>query len=175
MLVDNTETLLDLLQKGEIDFAFIEGNFNKSAYSYQLFSKENFIGICSEPFYKNHKKISLESLTKQKLLLREKGSGTRTVFENILNEYSMGLENFADISEFGNLNVIKDLVEDNVGISFMYEEAVKKDLAKGKLYPLQIEEWDIVREFNFVYLKNSQFEEEYLKFLSFCLNTYSIS
>lgn len=171
MLVDNTEILLDFLQKGVIDFAFIEGSFNKAEYGYKLFSKEKFIGIGSPKLYKNDEILTLEDLYSHRLILREQGSGTRTIFESILAEHSISLESFSSVCEFGSLNVIKDFVSDGYGISFMYEQAAKKDLAEGKLCILPIKEFEITREFNFVYLKNSQFEEIYVDFLSFCLKT----
>lgn len=39
--------LLKKLDDGQLDFALIEGYFDKSKYNYKLFKRENFLGICS--------------------------------------------------------------------------------------------------------------------------------
>lgn len=167
MFVENTETLFSKLKSGEIDFAFIEGNFDKSDYSYRLLSREEFIGICSSQYALSHPKVCLEDLIKERILLRENGSGTRQVFEHLLIQYNMTLDVFPHICELGNLNMIKDLVANNLGISFLYKKAVTEELEKGLVHPLNIERLQVIREFNFVYLKNSQFEPVYLNFFDF--------
>ena len=50
LYVDNTETLLHMLEQSKLDFAVIEGVFDKSRYGYHLYKKESFVGICA----KNH-------------------------------------------------------------------------------------------------------------------------
>lgn len=47
MIVDNTATLTGLIQKGKIDFALIEGDFNQSQLGFEKLSDEPFIGICA--------------------------------------------------------------------------------------------------------------------------------
>ena len=47
MYTDNTQNLLMKLNEGHIDFALIEGYFNKSEYIYRLLSEEPFIAVCS--------------------------------------------------------------------------------------------------------------------------------
>jgi DNA-binding transcriptional LysR family regulator len=47
MIVDNTATLTGLIQKGKIDFALIEGDFNQSQFGFQKLSDEPFIGVCA--------------------------------------------------------------------------------------------------------------------------------
>lgn len=161
MLVENTETLLNKLKNGEINFAILEGFFNKSKFGYQLFSKEKFIGVCSlkSKYYKQA--IKLDDLLDSRLILRENGSGTREILEQILYINNLSKKSFDNKMEIGNLNVIKELVAQNKGISFMYQAAAQKYLNNNKLSVLKIKGFNIKREFNFVYLKNSVFENKY--------------
>ena len=46
LAVDNTEHLLNMLDSAELDFAVIEGLFDKRKYDHRLLRKEPFIGIC---------------------------------------------------------------------------------------------------------------------------------
>ena len=56
---------------------------------------------------------------------------------------------------------IRKLVGGNCGISFLYETVVEQELKEGVLYEIPVEGFEIQREFNFVYLKNSIFSEKY--------------
>ena len=159
VVINNTEILLAQLDEGIIDCAWIEGPFDKHAYDYRLFSHEPFIGIGSNAL--GQSTMSLQSVMEKPLFVREKGSGTRAVLEGILADRGLSLEGFASIDVIDNLNVIKELVKEGLGISFMYEAAVKKELAEGSLVRLPIDQWSIKREFNFVFPLRSVKKEYY--------------
>ena len=103
------------------------------------------------------------------LVTREKGSGTRDIFEHILNEHYLSIADYKQILELGSFQVIKDLVRQEIGFTCAYESVVKEEIEKGILKEIAIEKFSIEREFNFVYLKDSIFEEEYLQFYQFCM------
>lgn len=161
MAVNNTEVLLGKLHDGKIDFAILEGHFDKSQYDSILFSLESFIGICSpnNPLAKSQ--VRFNDIFNERVIIREKGSGTREIFEQILYEYNTTMKNFDQIMEFGNINLIKELVSEDLGITFLYKEAVKKELADGSLKEINIQDFDVKREFNFVFLKNDLHSKEY--------------
>lgn len=161
MLVENTETLIQKLKAGEINFAVLEGFFDKTKFGYHLFSKEKFIGICSPTSKYSQQKIKLENLLDSRLILRENGSGTREILEQILYTNNLNPKSFASRLEIGNLNAIKELVSEAKGISFIYQAAAEKDLAANKISTLNIMDFKVKREFNFVYLKDSVFADQY--------------
>lgn len=100
MRVFNTERLLDELESANIDFALVEGHFNKKNYENFLFSDEEFIGIGAGKRYSTSS-LSLEDLYSEELILRERGSGTRKILEQILYEKNLSLDNFKKITEIG--------------------------------------------------------------------------
>ncbi|MFR4162295.1 MAG: LysR family transcriptional regulator [Paraclostridium sordellii] len=167
MVVDNTKTLLDMLKKGVLEFCFIEGHFNKADYETHLFSYEDFIFIASP---KNHlaKKanLSIEDLFGENLILREQGSGSRDIFELWLYEQNYSNKNFNSLLQVGNINLIKDLVKNNFGISIIYKVAVMDELEKNELIMLDINSMKLSHEFNFIYLKDSIFASEYVDFFN---------
>jgi len=170
MLVENTTTLLEKLKAGEINFAVLEGFFDKTKFGYHLFSKEKFIGICSTDSKLSRKKITIDELLDSRLILREGGSGTREILEQILYTNNLNPESFTSYLEIGNLNAIKTLVAENKGISFIFQAAAENYLKKNKISALKIKGFNIKREFNFVYLKDSIFAEEYLKYFKLFIN-----
>ena len=48
MEVANTRRLTELLDQGEIDFALVEGYFEKKEYDYAVYSLENYICVCGK-------------------------------------------------------------------------------------------------------------------------------
>lgn len=167
MHVDNTHILLQMLNEGALDFAFIEGYFNKSDYLYRLFSEEVFIGVCSAHSIFAHQTVDLESLTESPLIIRENGSGSRGIIEDALHNHHLSLKSFPQLIELGNLNAIKELVAHNYGITFIYKEAVKNELKAGSLAPIYIRNLSLNRAFHFICPKNSIFTEDYLEVFHF--------
>ncbi len=161
MIVDNTKVLLNKLDQGLIEFALIEGTFDKNKYDSEIFSTEPFIAVCASTLIPKEKQ-HFESICKTRLIVRERGSGTRMVLEQILNEKSLDLNHFYDVVEIGNMSAIKELVKTGIGISFLYKAAVTKELKEGSLCEIPIKDFLEMREFNFVFLKNSQFSSEYM-------------
>ena len=160
MYVENTSILLKKLENGDISFAVIEGFFDKSKYGYSLFRNEPFIGICSPSSVHSGTSCSIESLLDNRLILREAGSGTRAIFENVLFEKNLSPESFNGTLEIGSLNAIKKLVSYGAGISFMYNAAADEEIKRGNLSKIKLSDWNVTHEFNFVYTKNSIYEDE---------------
>lgn len=167
MNVSNTKNLLQQLHDGKIDFAILEGHFDKAQYGFFPFKNVDFIGVCApnHPFAKIP--ITFQDVLNENIILRERGSGTRNIFLQILYEQNFTLESLQHYFEIGNMKVIKDLVQENFGISFLYKESVEKELKSGKLKQLRIKGFDVQREFNFVYLKGSLHKDEYIEWFQY--------
>ena len=95
--------------------------------------------------------------------------GSEQPFCHILNEHYLSIDDYEQILELGSFQVIKDLVRQGIGFTCAYEPVVKQEIEKGILSEISIEKFSTEREFNFVYLKDSIFEEEYLQFYQFCM------
>lgn len=155
MVVENTVILLDMLWKRKIDFSLLEGHFEHSEFDSILLSNEPFIGVCSPDNPLAYKENHLHDLLHQKLILREIGSGTRDILEQTLYQQNLSVDDFNHKIEIGNMNMYKELRHRNLGITFMYREAVKSELDQGYLKKIPITDFNISHPFSFVYLKNS--------------------
>lgn len=162
MLVENTQRLLERLEQGDINFALIEGLFDKSAYQTELFTLEPFVGVCAPSSPLAHGPVSLDELLSTRLIIREQGSGTREILEHLLQERNLTVTSFAQVIEVGNMEAIKQLVKAGLGVTFLYQAAVKKELASGELQKLSVEGLEAYRELNFVFQKGSQHAESFL-------------
>jgi len=163
MLVGNTETLLRKIDAGELDFAVIEGYFRKTEYDYQVYSQERYIAVCGSAFTFRQTPRTVSDLFGEHIILRERGSGTREILERYMEERNCSVLDFRQITEIGSMSAIKSLVAAGCGISFLYEAAVRSELADGTLRRIPLTDFKIHNNFTLVWRKNSIFDDRYLR------------
>jgi len=164
LMVDNTMHLLQMLDENQLDFAVIEGAFSKTKYDSYLLRMEPFVGICAKnsPLCGQH--ISVEELLKQTIVVREKGSGTRRIFEERLAAMGYELSDFYREVSISSFVAIKALVAAGIGISFLYNSVVAKENDIGTFTVDGITE---PHPFHVVYTQNTSarnYAEQFLKF-----------
>ena len=148
LIIDNTETLLSMLSRNELDFAVIEGVFSKEAYPHHLFKRERFVGLCGNNHPFAGKTISLEDLFQENLIVRENGSGTRRLLQQAISDRGYSLESFRRYSSVSNFSVINELVANAGAITFAYEPVAR---SRNDLATFTVKDMQIHGEFNFVY------------------------
>ena len=157
LIVDNTEHLLKLLEDNQLDFAIIEGYFDKKRYDSQCLRKEPFVGICRKDHPFADRQISIEELLEETIIHREEGSGTRAILEQKLQGYNESLQRFKRHICISSFKLILDLVKNGFGVSFVYDILAESD---PELATFRIQGEAIVREFSLVYLKHSNVQEK---------------
>lgn len=163
--VANTADLLSLIDEGKLDFALVEGYFSRQDYDYQIYSTEKYIPVAGAGYRlraaNDSQKIRTEDLLGEALLIREKGSGTREVLERILEGKNLSVKDFRRLHEINNIQVMKYLVQEGRGITFLYEAAVRRELAQGCLREIPLKDFNVEHDFYFVWRKGSIFGGEY--------------
>lgn len=133
-LVDNTAHLLAKLEDGELDFVVLEGLFDKQRYDFFLLREEPYLGICAADHPFAGKQIPIPDLFSERLILREEGSGTRKIIERELTQSGYHVSAFSDCACISSFKLLKELVRENCGISFVYEAVVKDDPRFGRFF-----------------------------------------
>ena len=157
LLVDNTERLLKLVEENELDFAVVEGFFEKSRFDNILLRREPFVGICRKDHPFAGREVTIDELLRETIIHREPGSGTRAILEQELRGYNESLQRFQRHICISSFNVILDLVKQGFGVSFVYNILADSD---ANLAKFSIQGESVVREFNVVYLKYAHMEEK---------------
>ena len=98
--------------------------------------------------------ITLSELKSEPLILRLPSSATRMQFDAELRAMNDSPDNYNIIIEVDNIATIKDLVRKNLGISVLPQSACLKELRKGNLVALPIENLSMARETRLVYNKD---------------------
>ena len=99
----------------------------------------------------------MEELLKETIIHREDGSGTRAILEQELSGYNESLQRFQRRICISSFNIILDLVKQGFGVSFVYNILADSDRELAKF---SIRGKSVVREFNVVYLKYADMEEQ---------------
>lgn len=159
-VIDNTKALLKQLHDNKLDLLVIEGMFDKSSYDYRLFKEEDFVGICNKDHEFANKEINLENIFEQGLIIREKGSGTRKILESELYKYNYTINSFKTVHCISSFELIKNIINKSKFITFAYKSILSND---SNLTTFKIKNSTIVREFNYVCLKNTGIDKKIAK------------
>ena len=162
--IDNTEKLLRALSEGNIDFAVIEGFFDRSRFASKLYRQEPFVGICGADHPFAGREVTLDEAMNENLFVREEGSGTREILEQLLTEQNRSLAEFKEINVISSFGLTSKLLPECGGIAFAYRAAGDQD---PMLASFKVKGWDIMREFNYVYLDTPFSESDVEYFDSF--------
>ncbi len=161
LTVDNTEHLLHMLDENELDFALVEGTFDKKRYAHRLLREEPFVGVCAKGKKKPIRRM--EDLFQETLILREKGSGTRRIFEKDLEEMGYEVDAFSRVVELSSFHLIRETVKAGLGITFLYASVVGEDPSFETFTVPGIRD---KHEFNIVSLRHTKGQEYAEWFLS---------
>ena len=171
--VTNTEQIVNLVLKQELDLGLVENRVDNPALFVKPFLQDELIVVLpGEHPLAEQKFIPLDEFVALPLVLREEGSGTRKITEERLAEAGVNLLALNVVMELGSTEAVKGAVEAGFGVTVISKWAVQKELKLGSLKPVRIKDVNLKREFYLIYNK-SKFQtsvvEEFISFLiSFC-------
>lgn len=157
LLVDNTQVLLRALEAGQLDFVLVEGFFERNRYDTRLYRRESFFGVCPPEHRLAGRTVALEELERERILIREPGSGTRAIFEDALRRQNRTLVSFPNVVTISDFTTLKSLVLDGLGISFLYAPVVAQELEQGRLARFDLAGSPMSGAFYFACLKDNLF------------------
>lgn len=147
----NRARVIERLMNNEDDFVVmgqIPDDDNLEAHPFL----NNILGIVAHADHPlaNKKNISIEELVKQRFLIREAGSGTRVVFEQLLKEHGLKVEPYM---ELGSSEALKQAVMAGLGIAVLSLYSVQLERDVNKLIVLDVEGFPMKRRWYLVHLK----------------------
>ncbi len=162
MIVENTEVLLEKMHKGEISFAIVEGYYDKKVFDSILFAEVPFIAVAGKDYeFSKENPKNLVDLLGENLILREEGSGTRAILERHLSKENLSIKDFKSSMEIGGINAILQMLELNLGISFIYYPAAEREIEIGNLQEIDLVDFKEKHRFSFIWTKDSIYSYEY--------------
>lgn len=152
ILTDTIKNLYTMLGNYELDLAIVEGHTSNHSFSSIVLDTDVLVCVMSAEHPLAHNAmITLEQLKNEQMILRLPTSATRILFDSTLRSLNDSPENYNVTVEVDNIATIKDLVHKNLGVSVLPQSACIRELRKGKLIALPIENLSMVRETRLVY------------------------
>lgn len=131
LTVGNTQQVADLLATGQLDIAFVEGPcHNRELVAVHWRDDELVVVAAAEHPWAGTKSATTEQLATAPWIMREKGSGTREIFEDAMDRAGIS---YAIALEFGHTEAIKNGVAAGLGVSCLSRIAVDRELEHGRL------------------------------------------
>ena len=155
IVTDTINNLYARLENYELDLAIVEGTGSPQAFSSLVLNTDFLVCVMSaDNSLASKAMITLSELKSEPLILRLPSSATRMQFDAELRAMNDSPDNYNIIIEVDNIATIKDLVRKNLGISVLPQSACLKELRKGNLVALPIENLSMARETRLVYNKD---------------------
>ena len=166
--VGNTKNVIDFLNAGSVDIGLVEGDVNKQKLLMEKLIPDEMVFIMS-PYHHLAKKssISIMELSKEPLIFREEGSGTRQAIEKYLAKHGISQQHLKISLIMGSTDAIKGAVEEGLGTSIMSRWAARKEVKYGSLKTAVFKEDKFVRDFSLVYKKSKEQSHTIEQFMSF--------
>ena len=164
--IDSSEIIEKKLLQNELDFALIEGAIHLDSIICETYMDDELVIICS-PDHKLCKSstVTIDQFISEPFLLREKGSGTRELFDNVMA--SLGYSVIPTWESTSTLALINAVIN-GVGISVLPYMLVKEKLNDGQIATIQIDGLKFNRKFNIIYHKNKFLTASAKAFINMC-------
>lgn len=130
-------------------------------YETRIYKEDAYIAVASTLHKFQQPVHGLRDLTKERLLTREHGSGTRAILSKTLALKNMSVQDFSHIVEVENIHTIVSLLREDCGISFLYKSAVEEEILKGTLQQIPLADFQMTHDFSFIWNRGSVFSKEY--------------
>lgn len=164
----NSEKIESALLDKEIDLGIIEGRRHSKDIKYVDMLKDELVAVAhTDRPCSARDSVSLEELPNMPLVLREKGSGTREIFEHALKESGFDLNRLQVMLELGSTESIKSYLEHVDALAIMSRRAVEKELKSATLKIIPFPEISLKRYFRFCYLQGhpSSLVQQFIRFV----------
>lgn len=164
--VGNTEHVKRELLHFNIDIGLIEGFCDHSHILMTPWITDRLV-VFAAP---DHPLAHMEQPQKKDVfsanwILRERGSGTRDVFERALKGDVAQLNLFL---ELGHTEAIKQAVEAGMGVSCLSIRAIQRSLEDGRVVEVPAPYWDFKRTFNLLIHKDKYQTRVLTEFFNYC-------
>lgn len=166
VMVAPTDQLEQKLLANQLDFALIEGIPHSPALVSEAYMDDYLTAICPAKGSLAHcDTLSLEEFKSQRFILREKGSGTREVFDRAIENAGFSVE---PVWEATSTDSLINAVVNGLGIAVVPYRLAEEPIRQGLVRSIEIEGLDFSRKFYIIYHKEKFLTSSARAFMEMC-------
>jgi DNA-binding transcriptional LysR family regulator len=145
--VHDTRAVLDQVEKGQAHLGLLGGKRDSPHLEYRsLASDELVLVVPPDHSWARRRRITLDQLAGEPLIVREDGSGSRWCLEQGLAQAGMSLSDLHVTLELGSNEAIKEAVLRGLGVAILSTRVLEKELQARQLHALQVEGLTLTRD-----------------------------
>ncbi|UOQ95161.1 selenium metabolism-associated LysR family transcriptional regulator [Halobacillus shinanisalinarum] len=150
--ITNTTQIMGKIKDHVLDLGLIEAPIEDPELFLEPFLEDELTLVATPHYFEEEKTaVLLEELKELPLVLRESGSGTRTVMNQHLINSGLNPSSLNVEFELGSTEAVKSAVESGLGLSILSKSAIKKELQLGLLKTYPIQDVSFLRNFYIVF------------------------
>lgn len=167
--VINTTQILEEIASHQLNFGLIEAPVEHPDMVLDAVMEDELklIVPAGHPLAAREDEICLEDVLTYPFVLREKGSGTRKVMEDVLLERGFDPGSIQTVMELGSTGAVKSAVEEGLGITMLSTSTVKHETALGLVKMIDISDASFKRNFYSIQLRSALLPMSAMTFLSY--------
>lgn len=166
VLVEQSDRLEKKLLANELDFALIEGVAHDPAIVSEAYMEDELCVVCPAggPWEENQT-MSLDDFARQRLLLREPGSGTREVFDRAMEQAGYAV---VPVWEAMSTTALVNAVINGLGLAVLPRRMVLSAQDRGLVATVRVEGLDLRRSFFIIHHRDKYLTASALSFMALC-------
>jgi DNA-binding transcriptional LysR family regulator len=165
--IDNKENIFGMVERNEVDLA-ISGRIPPELdYVGEVFASNPQAFVCAPTHPLSRKKnITFDMLSEHKMVVRERGSGTRAAMEKCFKDHNATM---SVLMEMPSNETIKQAVMANMGLSFLSTRTLRHELASGHMVVMDVVDTPIQGQWQVVHLRNKKLSPTLKAFKQFLI------
>jgi DNA-binding transcriptional LysR family regulator len=148
--VFDTQHVVELVAERQLELGVVGAARRHRSVVFEPFFRDEVVLACAPGHRFADKKLTLEQLRDEPLIVMQEGAGVRQVIEDELRQAGARLRDFDVRLELGLQESVKSAVAAGYGVSFISRSAVEAELAAGTLAAAQVDGLEPSREISLV-------------------------
>ena len=148
--VFDTQRVVELVAERELELGVVGAARPHRSVVFEPLFRDEVVLVCAPGHRFAGRRLSLDQLRDEPLVVMQEGAGVRQVIEDELRQAGARLRDFDVRLELGLQESVKSAVAAGYGVSFISRSAVEAELAAGTLTAAQVDGLEPSREISLV-------------------------
>jgi DNA-binding transcriptional LysR family regulator len=163
----HSHQVLDMVLNHEVSFGIAREVNHPQIDRIQVMKDELLLTVYPDHPFHNQKQVTIEDVAKERLILFNRGSLDWNLINGAFSHFH--LKNNV-IMEVDNIEVVKRMVKQKLGIAFLPRISIQRDLKLNKLHEVGVSNLpQLSRNFELIYLKDASISKIMESFINFLL------
>lgn len=165
--IGDSREILAKLNEEQIEIGIVGSAADDNIFTSEALGHDEIILVARKGHrWSGRTDLQLEELLTEPIIMRERGSGTNDVVDAALRQHGIKTGDLRVCATISSSEAAKQAVLADCGVAFISEMAVREELKRGKLVPIQLAGLAITRSFFLVHRKGRALSPAAAAFIS---------